>query len=70
MEDILLTCIQCETEFVFNIREQLKYERLGFTEPRRCPQCRRHKSKPQDTQEGKKIRTRRKDHGLSFDSHF
>ena len=45
MEDMLITCIQCENEFRFSIEEQQKYQLLGFDEPQRCPDCRKNKSK-------------------------
>lgn len=57
MEDQILICIQCESEFAFTPDEQKRYERMGFDEPHRCPQCRKHKSKKED----QTVRIRQKD---------
>ena len=41
MEDKMLTCVECNGEFVFSASEQEFYASKGFTnEPRRCPTCR------------------------------
>lgn len=66
MKDKMLICIQCETNFVFTGREQGKYERLGFSEPLRCPQCRQHKLKPNDMWERKKIGANKKHYRLKY----
>ena len=67
MEDMLLECIQCENDFTFTAGEQLKYERMGFSEPRRCPQCRRHKVKQNDGWERKKQKTKHKNHRMKHE---
>lgn len=44
MKDISLICIQCGNQFSISFNE---YERLfmrGFDIPKRCPDCRKHKS--------------------------
>jgi uncharacterized protein with PIN domain len=42
MADKVLTCKDCNTEFVFNESEQAFYKEKGFeNEPQRCPDCRR-----------------------------
>ena len=43
MENIVLTCIQCNMDFEFTALEQQKHINMGFDHPLRCPQCRRHK---------------------------
>ena len=43
--DKILTCIQCESDFVFSFSEQQRYLRKGFDEPLRCENCRKHKTK-------------------------
>lgn len=53
MENKIITCIQCETEFEFTIHEQLRYEEMNFDEPRRCPDCRKKKLKSPDIQDKK-----------------
>jgi hypothetical protein len=45
METKLLTCIQCNAEFEFTVSEQRYYREKGFDMPKRCPVCRKHKSK-------------------------
>ncbi len=42
MADKVLTCKDCNAEFVFNESEQEFYKEKGFdNEPQRCPDCRR-----------------------------
>lgn len=48
MQDQLITCVQCNTEFEFSAKEQQFYENKGFNPPKRCPQCRKNKSKLTD----------------------
>ncbi len=44
MADKVLTCKDCNAEFVFNESEQAFYKEKGFeNEPQRCPDCRRAK---------------------------
>ena len=50
MENKTITCIQCETEFEFTIHDQLRYEKMNFDEPRRCPDCRKNKLRSTDFQ--------------------
>ena len=45
MEELILTCIQCEKDFEFSIAEQEYYGDRGFDPPKRCPSCRKNKSK-------------------------
>jgi hypothetical protein len=65
MESEYLCCIQCEQEFEFTPAEQDLYRQRGFDAPRRCPACRKHKSRTShgDTErrrEGKKREYRMK----------
>ena len=39
--DRTLTCADCGQEFVFSASEQQFYADRGFSDPRRCPTCRR-----------------------------
>jgi len=42
MADKVLTCKDCNAEFVFTESEQAFYKEKGFdNEPQRCPDCRR-----------------------------
>ena len=51
MENKTIICIQCEKEFEFTVHDQLRYEKMNFDEPRRCPDCRKNKLKRADFQE-------------------
>jgi hypothetical protein len=64
MKDKMITCIQCENEFVFSIAEQLRFAARGFDRPKRCPECRKKKDKAIEVNnrgkdKGKKRRIRR-----------
>jgi len=39
--DRLLVCEDCQEEFVFDVGEQRFFRTKGFTDPKRCPDCRR-----------------------------
>lgn len=41
MPDKIMVCIVCESTFVFKESDQKRYMRLGFEDPKRCPECRR-----------------------------
>lgn len=41
MEDKTLKCKDCGAEFVFTTRDQEFYKEKGFTDPQRCPECRK-----------------------------
>ena len=56
MEDKIITCIQCETDFEFTIDDQLRYKQMNFDEPRRCPDCRKNKLRTTDSQNMKRNR--------------
>lgn len=45
MPDARMTCVICECTFVFGEAEQQRYARLGFEDPKRCPECRKKKRK-------------------------
>jgi len=36
-----LFCVSCSEEFAFTDAEQKYYQEQGFTEPKRCPKCRK-----------------------------
>lgn len=40
-EDKTLSCLECGTNFEFSAGEQEFYATKGFSDPRRCPACRR-----------------------------
>jgi hypothetical protein len=51
MENKTIICIQCEREFEFTVNDQLRYKKMNFDEPRRCPDCRKNKLKRTDFQD-------------------
>jgi hypothetical protein len=61
MEDLLMVCIQCEEEFEFSVLEQKKYEDRGYDIPKRCPSCRKHKSRNMDSAEDRHYANRKRD---------
>lgn len=40
IEDIMRECILCGKPFVFTASEQKWYQKQGFNQPKRCPECR------------------------------
>lgn len=40
--DRLLRCEDCKKEFVFDAGEQKFFRSKGFTDPKRCPECRKN----------------------------
>jgi len=45
MQSKWIVCVQCDDEFEFTIADQVRYVKKGFEAPKRCPTCRKHKSK-------------------------
>src|SRR5437588_12169991 len=39
--DRMLICADCHNEFVFDAGEQRFFKTKGFTDPKRCPRCRK-----------------------------
>jgi hypothetical protein len=60
MEDLIMVCIQCEEEFQFSVSEQKKYEDRGYDIPKRCPSCRKHKSRNSDLTEDRRHSNRKR----------
>jgi DNA-directed RNA polymerase subunit RPC12/RpoP len=46
MEDMLISCIQCGADFKFSVSDQIRHREMNFDDPKRCPDCRKRKSKP------------------------
>ncbi|MDQ7784823.1 MAG: zinc-ribbon domain containing protein [Desulfomonilaceae bacterium] len=55
MPDAIMTCVICESTFVFGEAEQKRCARLGFEDPKRCPEC-RHKKRKQARDPSPKVR--------------
>ncbi len=49
MKDQTLYCVQCDEPFAFSFRDQEKFSQRGFDPPRRCPACRQHRVRMEDT---------------------
>jgi hypothetical protein len=60
MKDKIITCIQCESPFVFSVSEQKHFMAVGFGEPKRCPACRKNKSKGTDVKAPRKNNGKKK----------
>ncbi|PQP35278.1 cytochrome C551 [Desulfobacteraceae bacterium SEEP-SAG9] len=60
METKFITCVQCDAEFEFTVSEQRYYNERGFDVPKRCPVCRKHKSKLNTASEKKGHNGRKK----------
>jgi DNA-directed RNA polymerase subunit RPC12/RpoP len=59
VEPIEITCIICGAAFEFGVDEQLRFEKMNFDEPRRCPDCRKKKLRTPDFQDKKYYQKRR-----------
>ncbi|UCG08987.1 MAG: zinc-ribbon domain containing protein [Desulfobacterales bacterium] len=53
METMAIVCIQCGREFEFSVDEQIHYRKMNFDKPKRCPVCRKKKSKIIDFQDNR-----------------
>ncbi len=42
-EDRNLTCVECNSEFVFSADDQQFHAERGYQDPKRCPSCRQAK---------------------------
>ncbi|MFC1838130.1 zinc-ribbon domain containing protein [Thermodesulfobacteriota bacterium] len=45
MKDRSMICIQCGNQFILTFNEQEKLLARGFSFPKRCSECRKHKSR-------------------------
>ena len=60
MQNKIITCVQCDKDFVFSADERRRFEERGFDEPTRCPECRKKKNKGPRSEEGWKDKGRKK----------
>ena len=44
MKDRSMICVQCGNQFIFTFNEQERLLVRGFSFPKRCPDCRKHKA--------------------------
>ncbi len=70
MENMVITCVQCQEDFEFTVDEQKKFAQRGFDTPLRCPQCRKHKSRDVEPDEYRKPKDRKKNFRQKFDGFF
>ena len=61
MKDKTLSCIQCDSIFTVTVDEQKRLLDRGFSLPRRCPECRRKKSKAHESDERWKNKGKRRE---------
>jgi rubrerythrin len=64
MEDQFLYCVQCDESFLFTVADQHKFLDMGYDPPKRCPHCRKNKTRFDITESqyrevGKKHRRKR-----------
>ena len=45
MKDKKIICQDCDKSFIFSIKDQKFYERMGFSAPIRCKECRKKRKK-------------------------
>ncbi len=43
-QDLSMTCRDCKRSFVFTMQEQQQFKARGFSNPARCPECRKKRS--------------------------
>jgi hypothetical protein len=67
MVNMTITCIQCDTDFEISAKDQERYERKGFDLPRRCPQCRKHKSSDRTYYEKRKFKSKKKHFQMKYE---
>ena len=67
MRDRIIECTQCNREFNFTASEQAYYRKMGFDEPRRCADCRKHKVKAEHEFNPKKSKDKKKHFRLKYD---
>jgi hypothetical protein len=48
MENMMINCIQCGTDFEFSVNDQIRHREMNFDDPKRCPDCRKRKSRLTD----------------------
>ena len=53
MGDRTLTCIECSSEFIFTEGEQEFFQEKDFTDPKRCPTCRKAKKQQRNQNRGR-----------------
>ena len=60
MNIITIDCIQCNQPFDFDADEQAYFQQRGYDTPKRCPACRRNKTKEDPQQQWQRHREKKK----------
>ncbi len=67
MEVQFVVCAQCGQEFEFSADDQLRYALRGFDAPRRCPACRKRKSRDSFAGSGRRHDAKKRDYRMKYD---
>jgi len=70
MKDLIISCIQCARSFVFTVKEQERALARGFSNPKRCPECRNNKERTLEAQTGGRDKSRKKPHQRKSETGF
>ena len=60
VEEKTIICTNCGNPFVFSLSEQERFVALGFTEPKRCRECRKNRLKPESSRHEMKFKDKRR----------
>ena len=60
MKGQYITCIQCKNEFEFTLAEQEHFNARGFDPPKRCPSCRKNKTRLSESEGNNRHNKKRK----------
>lgn len=48
MSDTKITCVDCDTQFLYSLGEQQFFREKGLSNPKRCPDCRAERKKERE----------------------
>ena len=63
-----INCIQCENDFVISQEELDFLQARGFDEPRRCPLCRKRKSRSSDQHNTGRRNDKKKHYRMKYEN--
>ena len=61
MENKIIVCIQCGEEFEFSIKDQTRYQKMNFDDPKRCQICRKNKTNTKNIQDKRSNQRKKSD---------
>jgi len=64
MEDMFINCVQCGADFEFSVDDQIRHQEMNFDDPKRCPDCRKKKSRSTDSRNKKFNHRKRSDQSM------